>query len=104
MVVFDDAGGPEKIFIYDKGVDHNQNYETYGEFLSLRTGDILIPKISTGEPLVAECKQFLSSIESRKAPLSDGEEALKVLRILDAAQKSLEAGGAPVSLERHNEK
>lgn len=98
MVVFDDTGGSEKIIIYDKGVDQNQDYSTYGEYLTLRTGDILIPKISYGEPLAEECRNFLSALESRVNPVSDGTEALKVLKVLDAAQKSLEAGGAPVNL------
>jgi predicted dehydrogenase len=98
MVVFDDAGASEKIIIYDKGVDQNQDYSTYGEYLTLRTGDILIPKISSAEPLAEECRHFLSALESRVNPDSDGAEALKVLKVLDAAQKSLEAGGAPVNL------
>jgi predicted dehydrogenase len=98
MVVFDDAGASEKIIIYDKGVDQNQDYSTYGEYLTLRTGDILIPKIPSAEPLAEECRHFLSALESRVSPASDGAEALKVLRVLDAAQKSLEAGGAPVNL------
>ena len=87
-----------KIIIYDKGVDQNQRYSTYGEYLTLRTGDILMPKISSAEPLAGECKHFLSALESRANPTSDGHEALKVLKVLDAAQKSLEAGGAPVTL------
>ncbi len=104
MVVFDDTGGTEKVFIYDKGVDQNQDYETYGEYLTLRTGDILIPKISSVEPLAEECKHFLACLESREAPISDGVEALKVLKVLDAAQRSLDAGGAPVTLDENTEK
>jgi predicted dehydrogenase len=98
MVVFDDTEASEKITIYDKGVDQNQRYSTYGEYLTLRTGDILMPKISSAEPLAGECKHFLSALESRENPTSDGREALKVLKVLEAAQKSLEAGGAPVTL------
>jgi predicted dehydrogenase len=100
MVVFDDAGAAEKIRIYDKGIDQKQNYDTYGEFLTLRTGDILIPKVPSAEPLAEECRHFLDAMESRKNPTSDGYEALKVLKVLDAAQKSLEAGGAPVHISK----
>jgi predicted dehydrogenase len=95
MVVFDDMVASEKIIIYDKGVDQNQDYTTYGEYLTLRTGDILIPKIASAEPLTEECKHFLAALESREKPVSDGLQALRVLRVLEAAQKSLQAGGAP---------
>jgi len=98
MAEFDDGRASEKIRLYDKGVDTRQDYETYGEYLAIRTGDIVIPQIKTGEPLAAECRHFLECIEKRERPRSDGAEGLRVLRVLDAAQKSLEAGGAPVSL------
>ncbi len=98
MVVFDDAQAAEKVKIYDKGVDTKQDYETYGEYLTIRTGDIHIPQIKTTEPLAEECRHFLECIEKRQTPRSDGREGLKVLKVLDAAQKSLEAGGAPVNI------
>ncbi|MFH1687634.1 MAG: Gfo/Idh/MocA family oxidoreductase [bacterium] len=98
MAVFDDARAAEKIRLYDKGVDTKQDYETYGEYLAIRTGDIVIPQLRTGEPLAQECRHFLECIEKRQKPRSDGAEGLRVLRVLDAAQKSLEAGGAPVNL------
>jgi len=98
MAEFDDNRASEKIRLYDKGVDTKQDYETYGEYLAIRTGDIVIPQIKTGEPLATECRHFLECIEKRERPRSDGVEGLRVLRVLDAAQKSLQAGGAPVSL------
>ncbi len=98
MAVFDDSHAGEKIRLYDKGVATRQDYETYGEYLSIRTGDILIPQIKSSEPLADECRHFLHCIEKRERPRSDGVEGLRVLRVLDAAQKSLEAGGAPVNL------
>ena len=98
MVIFDDTAASEKIMIYDKGVVQKQEYSTYGEYLSLRTGDILMPKVPSGEPLGAECKHFLEAFDKRKKPRSDVNEGLRVLRVLDAAQKSLEAGGTPINL------
>jgi predicted dehydrogenase len=98
MAVFDDTQAAEKIRLYDKGVDTKQDYETYGEYLSVRTGDILIPQVKSIEPLAEECRHFLHCIEKRERPQTDGAEGLRVLRILEAAQKSLEAGGAPVNL------
>ena len=98
MAVFDDGQVAEKIRLYDKGVDTRQDYETYGEYLAIRTGDIVIPQVSSSEPLAQECRHFLDCIEKRVRPRSDGTEGLRVLKVLEAAQKSLEAGGAPVSL------
>lgn len=95
MVVFDDTEASEKVRIYDKGVDKNRDYQTYGEYLSLRTGDIIIPKIDSSEPLRSECLHFIECVENRTRPRSDGAEGLKVLKILAAAQKSIEQAGAP---------
>ncbi|MCK4223727.1 MAG: Gfo/Idh/MocA family oxidoreductase [candidate division Zixibacteria bacterium] len=99
MAVFDDTRSAEKIWIYDKGVETKQDYSTYGEYLSLRFGDILIPKIKSTEPLKVECQQFIESIQNRKPPRSDGRDGLRVLKVLDAAQRSLKMGGSPVKIE-----
>ena len=99
MVVFDDTEATEKIRIYDKGADRNLDYDTFGEYLSLRTGDIVIPKIPGGEPLAAECAHFLKCIETREKPRSDGRAGLITLKALDAAQRSLAQGGAPVEIK-----
>ena len=55
MVVFDDMEASEKIKIYDKGVDRAGEVVSYGDALTVRNGDILIPKISLQEPLKLEC-------------------------------------------------
>jgi predicted dehydrogenase len=98
MAVFDDMESMEKIRIYDKGVDYTPTYANFGEALSLRSGDILIPKLETGEPLKMECKHFIKCIEQRKNPVSDGKNGVQVIQVLDAAQKSLNAGGELVHL------
>jgi predicted dehydrogenase len=97
MVVFDDMEVSEKLKIYDKGV-RNVSYDTYGEYLSLRFGDITIPNIRMGEPLRAEAEHFIQCIESRKEPKTGGRDGLKVVRILTAAQQSLREKGIPISL------
>jgi predicted dehydrogenase len=98
MVVFDDMETSEKLKIYDKGVK-NLSYDTYGEYLSLRFGDIIIPSIKMVEPLRAEAEHFIRCIESRKEPKTGGWEGLRVVKILMAAQQSLKKKGFPVSLE-----
>ncbi len=97
MVVFDDMEASEKLKIYDKGVG-NLSYQTYGEYLSLRFGDITIPNIKMVEPLRAEAEHFIQCIESRMRPKTSGREGLKVVRILMAAQKSLKEKGLPVKI------
>jgi len=97
MVVFDDMEASEKLKVYDKGVK-SLSYETYGEYLSLRFGDITIPSIKIAEPLRAEAEHFIQSIESRKEPKTGGRDGLKVVKILMAAQESLKKKGVPISL------
>jgi predicted dehydrogenase len=99
MAVFDDTRSAEKIWIYDKGVDTKQDYSTYGEYLSLRFGDVLIPQIASTEPLKTECRHFIDCVQNRKAPRSDGRDGLRVSKVLDAAQRSLKMGGAPVKVD-----
>jgi predicted dehydrogenase len=98
MVVFDDMEASEKIRIYDKGVDRAGQIVSYGDALTVRSGDILIPKISLQEPLKIECQHFVDCVRERRTPLTDGLDGLRVVKVLDAAQKSLERGGAPVAI------
>ncbi len=97
MAVFDDMESSEKLRIYDKGVD-NLDYSSYGEFLTLRFGNIYIPRIDMKEPLQLECQHFLDCIQNHHRPLSDGLEGLQVLKILDAAQRSLKNDGQLVKI------
>jgi predicted dehydrogenase len=97
MVVFDDMEASEKLKIYDKGVG-SLSYDSYGEYLSLRFGDITIPNIKMVEPLRAEAEHFIRCIESREKPKTGGRDGLEVVKILVAAQKSLRENGAPENL------
>ncbi len=99
MAVFDDTEVSEKLKIYDKGVG-STSYSTYGEYLSLRFGDITIPSIKMLEPLRAEAQHFIQCIESREEPKTGGQDGLKVVKILIAAQKSLKEKGVPIALDR----
>ncbi len=98
MAVFDDGEGTEKLRIYDKGVTHNQDYDSFAEFITVRFGDITIPHLKIGEPLQLECQHFIDCIRERKVPLSDGWDGLRVVKVLDAAQRSLKSNGAPVAV------
>jgi len=99
MAVFSDTDPMEKVVIFDKGVDAKLDYDTYAEYLALRTGDITIPKIDSAEPLKAEIQHFLGCVKDRVPPRSDVLDGLRVLRVLEAGQRSLQKGGAPVEVE-----
>ena len=98
MVVFDDMEASEKIRIYDKGVDRGGQILSYSDSLTVRSGEIVIPKVSLQEPLRLECQHFVECVRERRPPLTDGASGLAVVRVLAAAQASLEAGGAPVAV------
>lgn len=99
MAVFNDMDGSEKIRLYDKGVDFLPSFQTYSEYLTIRDGDINIPKIQMKEPLQIECNHFLECIANNKTPLTDGVDALRVLKVLSAAQESLKDKGRPVEVK-----
>ncbi len=99
MAVFDDLETSEKLKIYDKGIDVSTEYDDFAEFVGLRFGDITIPHIRTTEPLAIECQHFLDCVRERRQPLSDGEDGLRVVRVLEAAARSLALRGAAVDIE-----
>jgi predicted dehydrogenase len=89
MAVLDDTAATEKLRIYDKGIDFTPSYGDYGESLSIRIGDISIPKLDMKEPLKVECQHFLDCILKGDEPLTGGEQGRKVIQILEAADQSL---------------
>ncbi len=98
MIVFDDAVGAEKIRIYDKRVDVTPDYETFQEYLAIRSGDIHIPAIPGGEPLRTECQHFAEAVRGLHPARSDAASGLRVVEILDAGNRSLKEGGRPVEI------
>lgn len=95
MVVFDDMESDRKVTVYDKSA-RVPTYESYGEYVTLRFGDIHIPHIANDEPLRLECQHFVDCVREGKRPLSDGRDGLNVVRVLEAMQRSLREGGRPV--------
>lgn len=98
MVVFDDTHASEKLRIYDKGFDRPPEYEDFSDYLSLRDGDVFIPRIGLAEPLRAECAHFLNCVREGARPRSSGRDGLAVISVLDAAERSMRQGGAPVEV------
>jgi predicted dehydrogenase len=98
MAVFDDTSGNEKLKIHDKGA-RGLKHESHEEYTDLYFGDTVIPHLPSEEPLKLECEHFVECLTQRKRPVSDGYSGLRVVRTLDALQRSLDAGGQPVSGE-----
>ena len=97
MLVFDDMQATEKIAIYDRGVGAPDDAMSYGEDLTLRFGDITMPWVPLKEPLSIEVQHFLDCCDSGATPRSDGRDGLRVVRVLEAVDESMAAGGAPVN-------
>ena len=96
MAVYDDVESLEKIKIYDKGVETPPYTDTFGDFqCSYRYGDVVIPHIRFVEPLKLECQHFLECIANHCEPQSDGRDGLRVVRVLESAERSLKNGGRP---------
>jgi predicted dehydrogenase len=87
MATFDDMDPERKVTVYDKGFD--EKAETYGEYIT-RSGDIWSPRVPNDEPLRLECEHFLTAIREGRAPVSDGESGLRVVRVLEGLQQSLD--------------
>lgn len=97
MIVYDDVDPEAKLKIYDKGV--YKRGAAYGEFqLRVHSGDIFIPRIDMTEPLRNECRHFVDCILNHKEPQTGAENGLRVVSVLEAAQRSLEQSGASVTL------
>lgn len=101
MVVYDDLNANEPLKIFDRGASVQPYYDTFGEFKMLyRFGDVVSPRVEPSEPLRNLCEHFLDCIENNKTPLTDGQEGLDVVGVLEAAQKSVDSGGALVPIRR----
>lgn len=99
MVVYDDTS-QEPVRIFDAGVSL-PDPETFGEYrLSYRTGDIVSPRIDPTEPLALEMLDLCAAIRLGTTPRSSAALGADVVRIVEAADRSIAAGGAPVAIDR----
>lgn len=101
MLVWNDVDPSEKIKIYDKGIEiQNESQEEKRELLiSYRSGDMLAPRVDHTEALALVVKEFADCIQESRPSLTDGEAGLRVLRVLDAAERSIKADGANVRID-----
>ena len=98
MLVWNDVEPDEKIKVYDKGVDIRDGQGVYDLLVSYRSGDVWVPKVEPTEALQLELGYFTNCILNDRTPSNDGEAGLRVVRLLEAAEQSLQERGRLVSL------
>jgi len=96
MVVWNDVEADEKVKVYDKGVQITARQGVYDLLVSYRSGDMWAPKVEQTEALKAECQYFIECVKDGKEPFNDGYSGLKVVKMLEAADKSIKAKGRMV--------
>jgi len=98
MLVWNDLEADEKIKIYDKGIDVKEKEGVYDLLVSYRSGDMLSPKVQQLEALKLETEHFVHCITNGETPLNDGYAGLRVVKMLEACNKSLANDGKMVNL------
>lgn len=101
MVVYDDLEQSEKLKIYDSGVRvSNDPKEIHRLMVAYRIGDMVAPRLATGEALLAEAAHFADCIQTGRTPVTDGEMGLQVVKILEAASQSMRERGQPIEFRQ----
>lgn len=98
MATFDDMEPERTLTVYDKGFDPDTL--TDGDYVA-RSGEQRSPAISSREPLRIELEHFIECVRGEVAPRTGGPEGLRVVRVLNGLQESLDAGGETVTLAPH---
>ena len=99
MIVYDDVSTVARVRVYDRGIivgpDPHHRERLLAEY---RNGDVCAPKLDDSEALRIMASEFVDSIRQKRLPVSDGYAGYRVVRLLEAAQKSMQLGGRPVEL------
>jgi len=102
-IVWDDTNPARRLAVHDRGVDtlgvgslpQDQRRQA---LISYRIGDTLIPALPEREALLSVMAEFSAAISENRPPLTDAQAGLRVLKLLQAASRSVESGGARISL------
>jgi len=102
-IVYDDLEPTERVKVYDRGITISDDVETKrGVMVGYRTGDVWSPHIQGVEPLAQMVRHFAECIRENKQPVTSGEAGLRVVRILEAAQRSIKAQGGRITISGEN--
>lgn len=98
LIFFDDMESRDKIRVFHRGKREDLSYDSYGEAISLRFGPISLPRIEMVEPLRVECEHFALCVAENREPETGALEGERVVRVLEALERSLRNGAQPVAL------
>ena len=103
-VVFNDLDPLERVRVFERGVRRREPSEPTPDAAAepafdLREGRRVSPPVATAEPLRRQCEHFVQCIETGAKPLTDGQMGLGVVRVMEAADRSIESSGSPVPVE-----
>ena len=98
MLVFDDMENSEKIKIYNCGVDIKSTESLHNALVQYRTGDMYSPRVEQTEALAGAAREFINSINENRIPLTNAEDGLEVVKILEASEKSIKNRGKLIEL------
>lgn len=104
MAVYDDVSQDARITVYNRSADLEKTVtdgnDSFDQFqLSIRSGDVLIPRVEFVEPLKLACESFRGSVTDGHTPAVDGKKARRVVALLEASRKSMQMNGAPVHIK-----
>jgi len=98
LVLYDDGEPSEKVKIYDRGIDGVASNDVYNKLVQYRLGNMSAPHLESGEALSVACDHFADCIRTKREPTTGGESGLQVVRILEAAERSLAHDSRKVAL------
>jgi predicted dehydrogenase len=92
MIAYDHLDEDFQVKVFDKGVEVSDDASRYRALVQYRAGDMLVPKVDQTEALESLCQDFVRCAQMGTRPLTDGYSGLRVVELLEAAQRSLEEG------------
>ncbi|RII27113.1 MAG: oxidoreductase [Geobacter sp.] len=98
MVVWNDLVSDEKLRVYDRGVEPEDKVSAYPLRVNYRSGDMWAPRVDQTEALKEEAAYFIDCISNDKKPFNDGYSGLRVIKMLEATERSIKKGGELVYL------
>ena len=99
MIAYNDIEPSEKLKVYDTGYKVDTDEDKKKIMVDYRTGDIFIPKLNAQEALHGVASDFINSIRSNSTPLASAELGLDVVKVLEAAQRSIKTNGNRVNID-----
>lgn len=98
MLVWNDLEADEKIKVYDKGVVVTSRESDYQQRVNYRSGDMFAPRVEQGEALKSESEYFVRCVTKNETPMNDGHAGLRVVKLLEACNRSLKEHGRMVTV------